>query len=213
LEVHGTSLTAPYEIPDTFSKHFQSFHSNHSPGYFYCQLFYGCIIFSFRFRFGFSYAIKRLRSSNSVLLDGIPSFVIKGCSEVFIPFLKFICNLSLTQQKYPALWKQAALVPAFQSTCASVINYRSISILNNISKVFEFIVHGHVSRYFKHKLNPCQHSFTKSKCTVTNLVTYLDFVTHLVCSQREVGAVYFDFSSALDLVAHALLHHKLTAAG
>jgi hypothetical protein len=46
----------------------------------------------------------------SVGLDGIPSFVIKGCSEIFVPVLKFILDFSLSQNTFPNLWKQAAIV-------------------------------------------------------------------------------------------------------
>jgi hypothetical protein len=40
------------------------------------------------------------------------------------------------------------------------------------------------------KLNLCQYDFTKSKSSLTDLVTCLDFVTLLVCSQREADAIY-----------------------
>jgi hypothetical protein len=62
-------------------------------------------------------------------------------------------------------------------------------------------------------LNPCQHGFSKSESTFTNLVTYLDFATHLICSQRQADVVYFDLSNVLDLIPHALLLHKLTDCG
>jgi hypothetical protein len=159
-------------------------------------------------------ATKRLRPSKSVGLDGVPSFVIKGCSELFVPVIKFMFNLSLSQHKSPTLWKQAAVVPVFnKGSCASVSNCRPISILNDFSEVFELIIHDHVSHYFKRKLNTCQHGFTKSKSAVTNSVTYLDFVTPLVCSERQVDAVYFDLSSVLGLVTYALLLHKLADYG
>jgi sarcosine oxidase/L-pipecolate oxidase len=45
------------------------------------------------------------------------------------------------------------------------------------------------------------------------LVTYLDYITHLVSSQRQVDAIYFDFSSAFDLVSHTLLLGKLSSFG
>jgi hypothetical protein len=51
--------------------------------------------------------------------------------------------------------------------------------------MFGFIIHEHVSRHFKSKLNPFQHGFIKSKSTVTNLVTTLDFLALLVCSQGQ----------------------------
>jgi hypothetical protein len=96
---------------------------------------------------------------------------------------------------------------------ASVSNYRPISILNIFSKLFELVAHVHVSHYLKSKLNPCQHGFTKSKSTITNLATYLDFIAPLVSYQSQADAIYFDLSSALDLVPHTLLLQKLSAFG
>jgi hypothetical protein len=91
---------------------------------------------------------------------------------------------------------------------SSVRNYRPIAILTNFSKIFKFIIHYHIYIFFKSKLNS-QHGFIKSICTITNLVTFLDFVTPLVCSQDQVHSVYFDFSNAFDILPHALLLHKL----
>jgi hypothetical protein len=58
-------------------------------------------------------AVKRLKPSKSVGLD-IPGFIIKGCSAIFIPILRHIFNLSLTQQYIPAAWKVVAVVPVFK---------------------------------------------------------------------------------------------------
>jgi hypothetical protein len=152
-------------------------------------------------------AIRRLKPSKSVGLDDIPGFAIKGCSAIFIPILRHIFNLSLTQQHFPTLWKEAAIVPVFKrGNHAAASNYRPISILNDFSKLPEFIIHNHVLHYVK--LNPNQHGFTKSKSTVTNLVTFLDFMTPVVRCQRQADGVYFDLSNAFDLVPHNLLLHK-----
>jgi hypothetical protein len=62
----------------------------------------------------FQSAVKRLRPTKSVGLDGIPSFVIKGCSDIFVPTFTFIFNLSLSQNTFPKLWKQAVIVPVFK---------------------------------------------------------------------------------------------------
>jgi hypothetical protein len=159
-------------------------------------------------------ALKRLKPSKAVGLDGIPNFVIKGCSEIFIPVLKHIFNLSLSQQYFPTERKQAAFVPVFKKgNSASVSNYRPISILNNFSKLFELVIQDHISHYLKFTLNPCQHSFTKSKSTVTNLVSYLESISPLVTSQGQTDAIYFDLSSAFDLVPHTPLLQKLSTFG
>jgi hypothetical protein len=86
-----------------------------------------------------------LPPTKSVETDGIPSFVIKGCSETFVPVLKFIFNLSQSENTFPNLWKQAVIVPVFKKgKTFSVRNYRPIAILNNFSEVFEFIIHDHI---------------------------------------------------------------------
>jgi hypothetical protein len=110
-------------------------------------------------------ASKRLKPSKSVGHDDIPGFIMKGSSHIFIPVLKHIFNLSLTQQYFPAVWMEAAIVPIFKrGNHAAVSNYGPISIHINFSKLFEFIMHDHVMHYIK--LNTNQHDFTRTKSTV-----------------------------------------------
>ena len=98
-------------------------------------------------------AIRRLKPSKSVALDGIPHFITMGCTDIFVPLLKYICNLSLSQQLFPSFWKQAAVVPNFKKGNSTLLaNYRPISSLNNFSKVFEFVIYDHVSHYLQSKL-------------------------------------------------------------
>jgi hypothetical protein len=69
------------------------------------------------------------------------------------------------------------------------------------------------SHHFTHKLHPSQHGFLKHKSTTINLVTYLDFISPLVSSQQQVDSIYFDLSSAFDLVQHPVLLNKLCEYG
>jgi hypothetical protein len=68
--------------------------------------------------------------------------------------LKFIFDVSVPQQIFRNLWKQAAVVPEFS-------NYRPTSVLNNFSKVSELINHDNFSHFLKSKTNPSQHVFTQ----------------------------------------------------
>jgi hypothetical protein len=51
-----------------------------------------------------------------------------------------------------------------------------MAIHNNLSEVFEFIIHDHVSYFRKSQLNYAQYCFNKPKSTVTNLDSFLDFL-------------------------------------
>jgi hypothetical protein len=95
----------------------------------------------------------------------------------------------------------------------NVNNYRPISILNNFSKIFEFIVHNRLSNFFKLGLNPDQHGFRKFNSTTVNLVTYLNSIMPTLCPQGQIDSVYFGLSSAFDTVPHNILLHKLSNFG
>jgi hypothetical protein len=202
-------------VAEAFAKHFQSVYNNTITAGPYC----GSLSSDFLHlppinELDILRAIKRLRPSKSVGPDGIPSFIIKGSSTIFAPLIKYIFNLSLSQEHFPAQWKKAIIVPILKKGNTSFVgNYRPISLLNNFSNVFEFAIHDHMSHYFTHKLHPSQHVVLKHKSTTTNLVTYLDFISPLVSSQRQVDSIYFNLSSAFDLVPHPILLNKLCAYG
>jgi hypothetical protein len=59
------------------------------------------------------------------------------------------------------------------------------------------------SHFLKSKFNPSQHGFMKCKFTVTNFIAFLGFGTPLVCSQGQIGSIYFDFSKAFNFLRHA----------
>ncbi|PNF33582.1 hypothetical protein B7P43_G14684 [Cryptotermes secundus] len=102
LEVDGKHLIKPNDIDDEFSKHFQAVY--HNPG----PIVFPNLLSSSEFlplaslsESDVMKAIKRLRPSKSVGVDDIPGFIIKGCTDIFVPILKHIFNLSLSQHYLP----------------------------------------------------------------------------------------------------------------
>jgi hypothetical protein len=50
------------------------------------------------------------------------------------------------------------IVPIFKKGNRTIVgNYRPVSIINNLSKIFESIIQDHHSFYLKFKLHPNQH--------------------------------------------------------
>jgi hypothetical protein len=71
-----------------------------------------------------SWAVKRLKPSKCVSLDDIPSFITKGCSDIFITLLTYIFNLIVASDTFPSLWKHTVAVLVFKKgSCTIVGNY------------------------------------------------------------------------------------------
>jgi hypothetical protein len=101
LEIEGKHLIEPCNVADELSKHFQSAYNNPCPVVFpnlsSSSEFLSLAPVSDSDVFQ---AIKGLRPSKSVGVDDNPGFIIKGCTDTFVPVLKYIFNLGLSPQYF-----------------------------------------------------------------------------------------------------------------
>ena len=68
----------------------------------------------------------------------IPSEIIKENADIFASFLHSSFNTSVTNSEFPSVLKQANVTPDFKKgERYSSDNYRPVSILPNVSKIFE----------------------------------------------------------------------------
>lgn len=155
--------SAPAEVANMFADYFKNCFSfdnkPYQPGdnFLYCHNFLSSVRVDSA---EITEAIKKLKPKFSSGADGIPSFIIKGCSELFVPILKHIFNLSLSSRTFPSLWKRSVVVPALKNGDASLVtNYRPISLLCGFSKVFELVIRKRMLFYFRQKITSLQHGF------------------------------------------------------
>jgi hypothetical protein len=122
LEVDGSHRIQPADVADEFCKHFQSVYKHRYSVAFHTNLSSSELLTLAPVSYSdIIKAINRLKPSKYVGLDYIPGFVIKGCSDVFVPVLKHIFNLNLSQQYFPTLWKQAAIIPVLKKAKAPLL--------------------------------------------------------------------------------------------
>ncbi|GBM59470.1 putative RNA-directed DNA polymerase from transposon BS [Araneus ventricosus] len=159
-------------------------------------------------------AIRELKSSLTVGVDKIPSFIIKGCAEFFIYPLLILFNLSLRSNVFPYVWKQTRIIPVFKKGDAQDCkNYRPIAILSPMSKIFESIIHKRLFHQVKNLISPSQHGFIPKRSTATNLFC----LTNKIISSFQIGSqldvIYTDFSKAFDSIDFGILLNKLHGLG
>ena len=92
--------------------------------------------------------LNNINESKSPGFDNIPGRFIKDGGEIISKYITDIFNLSIILSKFPTQCKKAKIRPIFKKgSKLEVENYRPISLLPLISKVFERCVHDQLHSY------------------------------------------------------------------
>ena len=157
-------------------------------------------------------AIKNLKNSNSSGEDEITSDFVKLSAPVLIPALHAILNLSLSTGVYPHKLKIAKVVPIHKKgDSTSMNNYRPISILSTINKIFEKILHARLIKYIDdfNILYKYQFGFRKNHSTELALIEIVDQIRMSLNKGDMSCGIFIDLSKAFDTVNHEILIDKL----
>ena len=154
----------------------------------------------------------KLKPKKAAGLDRIPQKLVKNSAVIITPFLNHIFNISLPEEKFPGDWKKARVSPIFKSGSRDEYdNYRPISILSPISKIFEKTVFDQLSQYLTTNeiLTDYQSGFRKEYSTCSSLLrTTNDWLVNMDKGLIN-GIVFLDFKKAFDTVDHDILIRKL----
>ena len=160
--------------------------------------------------------LKYLKVGKAVGPDTISNKLLKELSTPLSSPLCDLFNFSLRRGQFPNSWKEANITPIHKKDDPSdVSNYRPISLLNTIGKVFEKIVHKHVFNFFRDNniLTSLQSGFLPGDSTVNQLVDLYNTFCKALDDGKEVRAIFCDISKAFDRVWHRGLLYKLRRAG
>ena len=149
-------------------------------------------------------------------LDELLARFIKDGSSVIAKPLTHIVNLSITTGNIPDDLKAARVVPLYKKKGkTNVENYRPISVLSIISKVFEKVVFNQLNNFLtEHKLlYTFQSGFRSSYSTDTCLIHLTDYIKQECDNGNYTGMVLLDLQKAFDTVDHAILLKKLSSVG
>ena len=152
--------------------------------------------------------ITNLDSSKASGPDCIPVVVLKNCEPELSYILAKLFNKCLKESCFPDCWKVSSVVPVFKNVGerATAKNYRPVSLLSVVSKVFEKLVNNRIVDYLEKcgLFSDFQYGFRSSRSTADLLTVVSDRIARAFNRSGATRAVALDISKAL---------HKLKSYG
>lgn len=162
-------------------------------------------------------AIDHITVKNVSDIFNLNSYILKTIRDDLVQPLTHLFNRSLVLGLYPNCFKKAVIIPVFKTgNSCNPENYRPISLLTVLSKVFEFIIHKHLMQFLLDKNflpHTYQFGFLPGKSTDLAIFAHMrEIVSNLELGSKVAG-VYLDIAKAFDTVNHAILINKLRGPG
>ena len=149
----------------------------------------------------------------SQLLD-IPTKIIKQNANIFSEFFFLNINHSINNSTFPEQLKWADVKPVFKKNSRTdKENYRPVSILPNISKIYERCLYKQLYDYFDVIFSRNQCGFRKGFSVVNCLLPMIEKWRESLDQGGAYGALLTDLAKAFDCLSHELIIAKLYAYG
>ena len=146
----------------------------------------------------------------------IPTNLLKEFSLHFSKPISIIVNKSLQEGVFPQSLKTALVCAIFKKNdktkCA---NYRPISLLSNISKIFERVMYNRIEQFIdEHNLiYKYQFGFRKKYSTNHALLSIVEQINSNLDKKNFACGIFVDLQKAFDTVDHKILLSKLSHYG
>ena len=133
--------------------------------------------------------------------------------EILIPITNCI-NKCISIKSFPDELTVADVIPVFKKEDPNnKANYRPISLLPIISKIFERVLFEQIEKFSEKILSPKLSGFRKGHSTQHALLNLLKNWQKTLDKSGVIGTVLMDLSKAYDCLLHDLLIAKLSAYG
>ena len=156
--------------------------------------------------------IKGLDANKAADLYGISTKVIIMGGQVISEIISLLFNMSLAHGKFPKPFKNAKVIPCHKDDSRlETSNYRPISLLPTMSKIFEKLMYSRLMDFIKKHniLYKNQFGFQSNMSTEYAVNALLNNIFQTL-EEKEYGVcILLDFAKAFDTVNHEILTKKL----
>ena len=144
----------------------------------------------------------------------IPTNLVKEFGCLFSSFIASNVNKCVNESTYVDAFKKSEIRPLFKKGGRTEkSNYRPISVLSNVSKIYERCLYDQIYSYFDKIFSRYQCGFRKGISTQHILLTMIEKMKISPDNKKFCPATLTDLSKAFDFIPYGLLIAKLNAYG
>ena len=153
--------------------------------------------------------VKKSSSSKTILAT-----ILKQSVHIYLPFLTNCINHSFVANKFPDELKLSEVIPLYKKLDPfKKENYIPVSLLPQVSKVFERIIYKQIMSYVTNLFSDYITGFQKSHGSQHCLVKMLENWKSALDKSESVCTIFMGLSKAFDTINHELLLAKLKTYG
>jgi len=160
-----------------------------------------------------TFIFVKLNSKLSSGIDGIPNIVLKNLPVVFMLEYCTLFNNMLNNSYFPNQWKTAKVIilPKKDKDTSNPKNLRPISLLPNISKVFEICINNNIMKHCQNKklVSEKQFGFKHNHSCINAIQVLTSNINWNWNKKLFTGACLIDMEKAFDSVWIPGLIYKL----
>ena len=158
--------------------------------------------------------VSKINIKKATGVDQISSKLLRAGAPVLNKHITTLVNNTIKTSVFPTRLKEAQVVPLHKKNDPlDKKNYRPVSILPTISKVYEMVLSDQLTDLFENIFHTFLCAFRKGHGCQTTLLRLLEDWKTALDKNQYVAAILMDLSKAFDCLPHDILLCKLSAYG
>ena len=159
--------------------------------------------------------VRSLKSKKASTFMNIPTKLLKQVVDIIAePLMQIWNNEIINNHRFSPELKFADIAPIHKRLETILVkNYRPVSLLPVVSKIFERIMQNQMKSYVDKYLSPYLCGYRKGYNAQYALIAMIEKWKKSLDNKGIAGAIMMDLSKAFDTINHELLVAKLGAYG
>ena len=148
--------------------------------------------------------------------NSVPIKLMLANRDVLSIVISDMINQAMRDGMFPSSLKIAKIIPIYKKGDARIpANYRPISLLPYLSKIFEKVIFSRLMNHFilNEIISPYQFGFRKQTSTLDAIIHFTENIYDALNGKKSSLSILIDYSRAFDTVNHYILLRKLERYG